>query len=138
MGQDCLLLELVLLENIRLEGLLGFCDGLLSAGMFGPRVCLPSRQEQQQRLTAPQELDSAQREGDQDRVREPFPLDNGNADDEQAGGDVDAVDILFRAQRFLGSHCERGLTAVGLSVGTHKSPRELEMRVVPRVGGGGE
>lgn len=42
-GQDCLLLELVLLENIRLEGLLGFCDGLLSAGTFGSRLFRPSR-----------------------------------------------------------------------------------------------
>ena len=116
-GQDGLLLEVELLENIRLEGLLGFCGGVLSAGMFGSRDCvfLPEKQWDR-KLTAPPELDGGQRDGYQDRVREPFLLNNGDADNEQAGGDVDAVDILFRAQRFLGSHCDRWLSAVSLSV----------------------
>lgn len=37
-GQDGLLLELVLLEDVRLEGLLGFCGRVLSAGMFVSHV----------------------------------------------------------------------------------------------------
>lgn len=98
MRENGLLLELKLLENIWLERLLGLCDTLCLASNTSAKSDWPGC-----RLTSPQELDCAQYESQQHGVWQPVALGDGNAHDEQAGWDVDAIDVLLRSQRRLGS-----------------------------------
>lgn len=69
------------------------------------------------RLTSPEELYSAQCDGQSDGIGQPFPLHDEGAEDKQAGGDIDPIDVLLRGQRFLGRHRVQLVCLAGSRVG---------------------
>lgn len=79
-----------------LRAFLGSARDLVSEG--GPWT---ERHTRLSALTSPDELEDTQRNSQDDGVRKPVPLGDGRAQDEQAGGDVDPIDVLLRGERFL-------------------------------------
>lgn len=106
--EDSLLLELEFLEDIWLEGLLGFCEGAMSMYFAVPRCTNLAQVEKKNQvfsqLTSPQELNSTQCNSQNKGVGKPFPLADSGAQNDQASGDINPIDVLLRSQRFLGGH----------------------------------
>lgn len=101
-GDDSLLLELKLLEDVGLQDLLDLCDS--ECQLAFPLKDL-KRQRGRKLLTQGIEVVDAKGKGQERRVGHPIALDNEGAEDEQRSGDIDVVNVLALEQRsVVGGH----------------------------------
>lgn len=102
MRNDSLLLERILLENIRLENLLDLYSISALAIDF-----LNKGGGQSSSLTEVPEVVGAKEQSKEGRVRSPFLLDDESSNNQQSSGSIDIVYVDAREIAILasGSHC---------------------------------
>jgi hypothetical protein len=103
-GNDCLFLELEVLELVGLEDLSRLCTRSWLA------VTSSNRRATKRQLTNSPELHQAERKGKKRRIQGPLLLDNKGSEDEKAGRNIDPVGHLS-GKKWLGHYRHTGSTS---------------------------